>query len=200
MHRARHLQEERLFDCYLSASAGEPIDPPVVEHLTDCAECSARYADLTRFMEGLRTEADAETDAVFPPERLQAQQQQIARRLEHVGRAARVISFPGRSHAVGSATHRAQRATRWVAAAAAAGLFIGVGLGVFYDGGLRGSRATHQVATSFASRPALVPTSEAADDAFLSELEIAADRPHTRELAAFDALTPHVREVVNTIR
>jgi hypothetical protein len=35
----------------------------------------------------------------------------------------------------------------------------------------------------------------AADDAFLSELELALERPHTRELVAFDALTPHVREV-----
>ncbi len=35
----------------------------------------------------------------------------------------------------------------------------------------------------------------ATDDAFLSELEIALERPHTRELRAFDAFTPHVREV-----
>ncbi len=199
MHRG-HLREERLFDCYVAASAGEPVDPPVVEHLTDCAECSARYAELTRFLEGLRAEADAETDALFPPERLQAQQHQIARRLQHVGRPARVITFPGRSQTDGGVSPRSHRATRWIAAAAAAGLFIGVGLGVFYDGGLRGSHATHQVATSFAGRPTLVPSSEAADDAFLSELEVATARPHTRELAAFDALTPHVREVTNTIR
>jgi hypothetical protein len=35
----------------------------------------------------------------------------------------------------------------------------------------------------------------ATDDAFLSDLEVALERPHTRELLAFDALTPHVREV-----
>jgi hypothetical protein len=35
----------------------------------------------------------------------------------------------------------------------------------------------------------------AADDAFLSNLEIALERPHTRELLAFDELTPHVREI-----
>ena len=48
------------------------------------------------FMDALRQEGEAEADAVFTPERLRQQQQQIARRLEHVGRAARVISFPGR--------------------------------------------------------------------------------------------------------
>jgi len=35
----------------------------------------------------------------------------------------------------------------------------------------------------------------AADEAFLSDLEVALERPHTRELQAFDALTPHVREI-----
>jgi hypothetical protein len=39
------------------------------------------------------------------------------------------------------------------------------------------------------------PGEVAADDAFLSELELALERPHTRELRAFDALTPHVREI-----
>ena len=34
-----------------------------------------------------------------------------------------------------------------------------------------------------------------ADDMFMSELELALDRPHTSELVAFDALTPHVREL-----
>ena len=38
-------------------------------------------------------------------------------------------------------------------------------------------------------------TDGAADDVFLSELEFALDRPRTRELVAFDAFTPHVREI-----
>jgi len=36
---------------------------------------------------------------------------------------------------------------------------------------------------------------EASDEAFLSDLEVALERPHTSELQPFDALTPHVREV-----
>jgi hypothetical protein len=39
------------------------------------------------------------------------------------------------------------------------------------------------------------PADFAADEAFLSDLEIALDRPRTRELRAFDELTPHVREI-----
>ena len=33
------------------------------------------------------------------------------------------------------------------------------------------------------------------DDMFMSDLEAVLDRPHTGELVAFDALTPHVREI-----
>ena len=43
-----------------------------------------------------------------------------------------------------------------------------------------------------ATTPAV--TSEA-DDMFMSALDLALDRPHTSELVAFDALTPHVREI-----
>ena len=94
--RARHLQDERLFDCYLAERSGEPLDPPVAEHLADCDACARALRGARAFMDRLRAEADAETDAVFTPDRLRAQQQQIARRLEHLGRPARVISFPGR--------------------------------------------------------------------------------------------------------
>ena len=31
-HFAHHLQDERLFDCYLSVQSGEALDPPVAEH------------------------------------------------------------------------------------------------------------------------------------------------------------------------
>jgi hypothetical protein len=39
------------------------------------------------------------------------------------------------------------------------------------------------------------PTVAPDEDAFLMELELALARPQPRELAAFDALTPHVRDI-----
>jgi hypothetical protein len=57
-------------------------------------------------------------------------------------------------------------------------------------------------ATSFGTRdvsarvtPAAARGVNADDAEFLSDLELALERPHTRELQAFDALTPHVREI-----
>ena len=132
MFRARHLQEDCLFECYLAEQGGEPIEPTAAEHLTDCAECRARYVDLRSFMDGLRTEVDAELDEVFPAERLRAQQQQIARRLEHLAHPARVITFPGHPPDQHAAASRSRVAPRWLGAAAAAGLFLGIGLGTFF--------------------------------------------------------------------
>ena len=202
MNRTHHLHDERLLDCYLAARSGETPDPPLVEHLTDCGACGDRYADLVQFMEALSLQATAEADAVFTADRLRAQAQQIGRRLDHLGHPARVIAFPGSmmGRHVGSAAPG--HARRWVAAAAAAGLFIGVGAGLFLD---RGASSGVAHGRSIA-RQALFKApdaveiarpdpSEAYDEAFLTEIELAGDRPRTRELLAFDALTPHVREI-----
>jgi hypothetical protein len=202
IHRATHLQEERLFESYLAERAGEPLDPPVAEHLADCVSCGGRYAELTSFMDTLRRNGDAEADAIFTPERLRIQQQQILRRMALVGRPARVLSFPGRivRRTIDASTSRT--APRWAAGAAAAGLFIGVAVGASFPWGSPAPARQRPATQSTASlRPERIGTAGrdaveiAPDDAFLSDLELALERPHTRELQAFDALTPHVREV-----
>src|SRR4029078_4104696 len=91
-----HLLEERLFECYLAESAGDPIDPRVGEHLADCQPCAARYAELTEFMEGLRSDGHAEADEIFTPDRLRVQLQQIRRRLDDSPPPAQVMSCPER--------------------------------------------------------------------------------------------------------
>ena len=201
MHRARHLQDDRLYDTYLVERTGQAIDPPVAEHLADCESCRARYADVAQFMDTLRAEGASEADEVFTAERLRAQQQSIAHRIAHVGRPARVISFPGQFVRRTLTRTTSYTAPRWIAAAAAAGLFVGVALGAGY--GWRGG-STRQALIGDTSRTShLLPVATrgtgaadiATDDAFLSDLEIALERPRTRELQAFDALTPHVREI-----
>ncbi|HEV3056957.1 MAG TPA: hypothetical protein VGY48_01860 [Vicinamibacterales bacterium] len=228
-----HVLEEKLFDCYLAERNGECIEPPVAEHLTDCPPCAERYADLARFMDGLRAEGTADADALFTPERLRLQQQQIARRLAKVGRPARVLSFPSRFVRRTMTDPTSHAAPRWVAAAVAAGLFVGVAVGASYQYGAHSRVAQQLLARQMANReigtpgagrevgatglgrgtgaPAMTapvrqtpvatrgesPAQVAADDAFLSDLEVALERPHTRELVAFDAFTPHVREVSN---
>jgi hypothetical protein len=210
--RSGHLQDDRLVECYFSDRGGEPLDPPAVEHLADCESCGVRYAELVAFLDDIRTTSDAETDAVFTAERLHQQQEQILRRLEHASRSARVISFPGQSSSHPAAV-AGRVAPRWLAAAAAAGLFVGaVGGTLVHPGSERSVTSMHVANTATASArlapsPTVLLTAPANlsdnidDDAFLMQLEFALERPHTQELQPFDALTPHVRPVgVNDIR
>jgi len=223
-----HLADECLFDCYLAARAGERLDPPSAEHLADCPGCAARYDELTGLMSELREVGDAEIDRVFSAEDLQRQRAQIARRIEHIGRSARVLPFPAALAASGTPTSGAsRRLPRWVAGAAAAGLVVGMAAGLSFDGrrsprpsdGSSVARLGRGTAPSVGpivslspaaavrdetapvNPPALSPVSRDRDeaafpvDAFLYELETAADQPRTAELAAYDALTPAVRGV-----
>jgi hypothetical protein len=200
IRRAHHLSDDRLLDCYLT-ERDETIDPRIAEHLADCEPCGARYTELARFMDALHSDADLESDAAFTPERLRLQQQQIARRIEYLNRSGRVITFPAPPARRTMTVSSARTAPRWVAAAAAAGLFIGAALGASYRwNGAPQFAITHDA--TMARSPQLAPmmlrvnsSQTAADDAFLSELEMALDRPRTRELIAFDALTPHFREI-----
>jgi hypothetical protein len=207
--RARHLQDDRLFECYSRVRASEPMDPRLAEHLADCESCAARYRDMTAFMEELAEHADADTDAVFTKERLRAQQQDIVRRIEHVGRPARVISFP-RSLA-GQRAHPAPAPyvrSRWIATAAAAGLFMGVALGVTFE--WERQAASRSAVARALSANTVLPSRQVVvdaatpvapsvnDDVFLSDLEVALERPRFGgELQSLDALTPHVREIRN---
>jgi len=202
--RAHHLHEDRLFDCYVAERSGEPVDPPAAEHLADCAECGVRFGELSRFMDGLKSEAEAETDEIFTPERLRLQQQLIARRVEHLGHPARVLSFPARLVRRHFARHAGRLAPRWAAAAAAAGLFVGVGVGILFDSRTRVIAPMAPVAMSVpvSTTAVRIPASLAAmtapvsdDDTFLSEIEAVVGGPHNVELLPFDTLTPRVREI-----
>jgi len=206
--RTGHLKDDHLLDCYVAEHTGTAPDAWAADHLSECLDCEARYAELAGFMNGLRADADADVDAAFPPERLATQQQQILHRLEHAHRSARVLSFPAREVSAPSRS-ALMPAPRWLVAAAAAGLFIGVAVGG-YLGPNRLGPAASTARTAAAVRPMTVQPQAAAptavrvsttqaaavdDEAFLTQLELALDRPQTRELAAFDALTPHVRDL-----
>ena len=196
-----HLRDDCLFECYLAVRAGEAIDPPSADHLADCAACAARFDELTRFMNTLREDADAEIDELFSARHLAQQQQQIARRIEAVGRSARVIHFPVHTAPRQLPAAGTRAMPRWVAATAAAGLFAGVAAGLFFDRErtvvvppMAIVQAGPDDGFEFLSPPPVVDRVDR-EDAFLSELEVAAGGPRTAELAAYDALTPHIREV-----
>ncbi len=164
-------------------------------HLDGCVACRARFADFSAWLESIRVDAITQADESFSAERLAAQQAQIFRRLEAAGRPARVIAFPRFAQPL---TSRTSHVSRWIAAAAAAGLIVGVGVGQMMD--LRHSlvapnasavQARVANAPGSAGRDARVQTVSAiGDEAFLSELDASLSRTAVPELRALDAFTP----------
>ena len=94
MKLRRHLNDDRLLDCYLAGRGLEPANITTADHLSGCASCGRRYHELTEFMDDLHAQSIVETDALFTAERLAVQRQQIALRLQQFGQAARVLAFP----------------------------------------------------------------------------------------------------------
>lgn len=195
----RHLDDAGLAAIWTEgALAGsQPAHP----HLAACGECRARLAAYRQWLDGLKADARAEADEAFPAERLAAQQAQVFRRLEAAERPARVIAFPKFTR---RGTSQASSASRWVAAAAAAGLIVGVGVGQLMDFRPALSRTavpTSQARLTEAHRPAERPeaavrtvTAPAGDEAFLSDLDASLRRAAVDELRALDEFTPRAGE------
>ena len=145
------------------------------------------------------TALNAETDALFPEDRLQRQRVRILQRIEQLGRPGRVIAFPashGRTH---SALLHSTPTTRWVAAAAVVAFIAGVVAGQRLPNEFRFNQPVHVVAsrptpeatgTTLRNAAALTPS----DDEFLGEVELATQsRPAV--LRHLDELTPRAWDV-----
>jgi hypothetical protein len=196
---SRHLSDDQFADLWSAAAAsGQPVSDA---HLSGCAQCRARYANFTAWLDRLHDDAVAEADEVFPPERLAVQQAQVMRRLEALERPARVIAFPRFARPVTSTQGQVQR---WVAAAAAAGLVIGLAAGQFFDIrhalspiSTQPTTQTARLATPPLSRASVVPvsTSSVSDET----LFFGGDPTQTTErlsmLQSIDDITPRARDL-----
>ncbi len=176
--------------------AGSTLEgrPASGRHLDACAACRARVDELSGWLAQVRAEGIAEADEHFPADRLAVQHAQIVRRLEVADRPPRIIAFPKASAPL---TSRSSHASRWIAAAAAAGLMVGVGVGQVMD--LRraiGGEPAGVEARLSVQPPAAAPVAAATggDEAFLSELDASLSRPSVPELRAIDDFTPRTGE------
>jgi hypothetical protein len=164
-------------------------------HLAGCDACRARLADFDQWIDGVASTLRDEADAMLTPDRLAAQQAQIARRLEALDRPARVLTFPTATRAV---INGHSNVRRWVTAAAAACLIAGFGLGQVFP-----------LNPSFGRQPAAAPSNltravtetralDLKPDVFAEE-ELLSDgytRSHVQTLSALDDMTPHARDIV----
>jgi hypothetical protein len=193
--RRRHLDDTAFSELWSAAAAGgdATVAAPDADHLESCAACRARYDAFTDWLADARVDAIAAADEVFPAERLASQQSQILRRLEVLERPARVIAFPKYAQPVAINRSGPQR---WIAAAAAAGLIVGLGAGELLD--LRRSSRLRPLATvdtapiSQSARGAVQPISLNSDDALLYDADLS---PRVEALQALDGITPRPRDL-----
>lgn len=185
--RQGHLSERALVDAVV---AGERP-----HHLDRCDICAERADLLARWMDELRTDAADLADEVFTPERLQAQQQQVLRRLEQLDHPARVIAFPAASRPESTSPSGRRVAVSWVGIAAAAGLIIGV------ISGQISARMTNPVAQTPASASTtgpdatLVSSDASAGPVDESVLSIAYETLEVPSMRALNDMTPRVTQV-----
>jgi hypothetical protein len=116
--RGGHLSDRALVDVCMTG------ERPA--HLDRCDICADRAIDYGRWLDDVRAVGEADVEAVFPAERLAAQQAQIMRRLEQLDQPARVIAFPRHMKLELRAASGHRVSPGWIAVAAAAGLLLGV--------------------------------------------------------------------------
>ncbi len=195
-----HPADDRLIAMYFGDEGASADDRRAVrQHLHGCETCTWRYTELTAPLERLRQDAAGEADEVFTSARLDSQRAKILDRLDPSADASRVIPFP-------SAAARAERSVirrplaGWVAAAAAAGILIGVTGGQLFQRGVDRTVTAPPARTVMAARPASAvatdsPTLSAdSEEAVMNEIEQAVFGHRITALSALDEMTPRVRQ------
>jgi anti-sigma factor RsiW len=197
-----HPADDRLIALYFGDEEASPDERRTVrQHLHGCEACTWRYTELTAPLERLRQDAASEADEVFTPARLDRQLSGILDRLEGASADARVIRFPSAPMRLDrSVMHRPL--TRWVAAAAAAGLLIGVMAGRLFE--FSNARVATAAPIARAARPVNVAPAQVmsdtpmadsleSDELGLYEIDQAVHNQQIAALSALDELTPHMR-------
>ena len=225
----RHLSESHLVALALNAQdTPAPVAAAAARHLLDCDRCEERLDALRSHLATMPEVASAGFEEAFTPSRLRAQRARIGHRLAHlVGKVqpGRVLAFPF----AGQPFRRLDvRVGRWLAAAAAAGLLLGITAGQLIQYGLSPTGTAAE--TSATARQSLAGVPETfdvtavqpdrltvaspltldefaqvmmqvtADEEFLGSLERALTSVPVSEFETIDALTPRVGDLAINIR
>jgi hypothetical protein len=167
------------------------------DHVAACATCQARGRAVTELLDEVTRATATDTDALFGDEMLARQHARIMGRVAQECRSARIISFPT---APPAPVRPVRGGTRWVAAAVAAGVILGI----------VGEHVTERIARSGRPvRPFAVPAvqvvaepgvavravSTSSDDDFYGQVELAFGSAAPAALRPLDVLTPRVTDV-----
>jgi len=177
--RRGHLSESALIDVW--SSGMRPA------HLERCDYCATRALDMSRWLEDVQDLGQADAEAVFTDDRLEAQRGQVMDRIARLDRPSRIISFPAAAAAARQPFAERRVSPGWLGAAAAAGLMIGI----------VSMELSHMVSFNESTAPTVATTpvlSPLFDDDGL--LDGTFDRPSLGALMALDEMTPRVGDMI----
>jgi len=175
----------------------KPSEGDAHEHLSSCATCQARGFAAAELLDEVTRAAASEADQRFGDDLLARQHARIMGRVAQECRSARIISFPA---APPAAVRPVRGGTRWVAAAVAAGVILGI----------VGEHVTARIARGgHPARAFVVPAvqvvgdtgvavravSVGSDDDFYGQVELAFGSAAPAALRPLDVLTPRVTDV-----
>jgi hypothetical protein len=182
--RRGHLSESALVEVWSSG-----LRPG---HLERCDQCATRALEMSRWLEDVQALGRADADAVFSDDRLTAQRGQVLDRLAQLDRPSKVISFPAASAAARQPFNDRRVNPGWLAAAAAAGLMIGV-VTMELSYMVPGVGAPPVTSPSMVAAPAQPAIFDGA-----GFLDGAYDRPSLGALQALEDMTPRAVDFVLT--
>jgi len=185
-----HLSDDRLIEVCLHHAPGVTEQ----QHLASCDVCQQRRSSLARLLDDTSEVAAAEADALFTDERLARQRAHILQRVEQESRHGQLISFPA-GHAASPMLRRVRPASRWIAGAAAAGLFIGLLAGHLAHDFPAGRVLPAQRAMATPAGAIQAVSTTMTEEEFLGRLELAIEGTSGSALRPLDDLTPLVWEV-----
>jgi len=180
LFRSGHLSDRVLVDAYMTG------ERPA--HMDRCDICAERAIEFSRWLDDVRALGDADIDAEFPAERMAAQQAQLMRKLEQLDQPARVIAFPKHIRFDDRVSQGRRVAPGWLAAAAAAGLLLGV-VGTKLSSQFTSPAVASAPVTT--SAQVTVDPAQAANINRVDEEEMTHQvRPGSVEFQALDGMTP----------
>jgi anti-sigma factor RsiW len=189
----RHLSDDQLIDLCVSATGAGAEESA---HLAVCPTCDTRRLSIVEILADLDAAADVNTDAAFPPDKLERQQARILQRVDQDGRPGRVITFP--AYQAPDTLLRSRPRVRWAAAAAAAAFVFGLFAGLFAHN-LAGDteRPSAAVTVDRSQAPLRAVSTTFSEDEFLGQVEVAATQNGPVALRPLDAMTPRAWDVSN---
>jgi hypothetical protein len=190
------MTRHHLTDTELLALPFDKPDGEANDHLAACATCQARGRAVTELLDRVSRDTAAETDSVFGADLLARQHARVMARVAQECRSARIISFPAAPQAP---VRPVRGGTRWVAAAVAAGVILGI-VGEHVTERLRGGRGRRgfpPAVVQVVSEPGIAvrTVSAGSDDEFYGQVELAFGSAAPAALRPLDVLTPRVTDV-----